>query len=158
MFDRSVTGKEAASHIVRLRHGESSVTEFSIQFQTLAVLCGWNEAALWDVFSEGLNPDIQEEITIPSQHTSFDDLLDLTLRVETHINLHCQRVMAHSSWPIPPRSVSESATVRPEPLLELEPMQVGRTRLAAEDKQRHLNQRLCFYCEKNLGILLQHVL
>ncbi|KAI2657484.1 Retrovirus-related Pol polyprotein from transposon 17.6 [Labeo rohita] len=48
VFDCSVAGEETASQLVRLRQGESSVTDFSIQFWTLAVLCGWNEAALWD--------------------------------------------------------------------------------------------------------------
>lgn len=149
VFDRSVAGKEAASQLVRLRQGESSVTDFSIQFRTLAVLCGWNQAALWDVFREGLNPEIQDEIAIHDLPASFDDLVDLALRVETRINLRRQRVLAHPSWPISPRSVSEAATVHPEPLPEVEPMQVGRTRLAAEEKQRRLNQRLCFYCGKS---------
>lgn len=57
--------------------------------------------------------------------------------------------MAHSSCPIPPRSVSEAATVCPESLHEVEPMQVGRNHLAAEEKQRCLNQRLCLYCGKS---------
>lgn len=112
------------------------------------MLCGWNEAALWDVFREGLNPEIQDEIAIHDLPASFDDLVDLALRVETRINLRRQRVMTHPSWPIP-RSVAEAATVHPEPLSEVEPMQVGRTRLAAEEKQRRLNQRLCFYCGKS---------
>ncbi len=149
VFDRSVTGKEAASQLVRLRQGESSVTDFSIQFRTLAVLCGWNEAALWDVFREGLNPEIQDEIAIHDLPASFDDLVDLALRVETRINLRHQRVMARPSRSIPLHFASEASTVHPELLPEVEPMQVGRTRLAMEEKQRRFNQRLCLYCGKS---------
>ncbi|KAL1246642.1 hypothetical protein QQF64_034443 [Cirrhinus molitorella] len=123
VFDRSVAGKEAASQLVRLRQGESSVTDFSIQFRTLAVLCGWNEAALWDVFREGLNPEIQDEIAIHDLPASFDDLVELALRVETRIDLRRQRIMTHSSWPTTLRPVSEAATARPESLPDVEPMQ-----------------------------------
>ncbi len=134
---------------MRQRQGDSSVAEFSIQFRTLAVLCGWNEAASCDVFKEGLNPEIQDKIAIHDLPASFDDLVDLALCVETRINLFRQRVMAHPSWPIPLRSASEATTVNPELHPEVEPMQVGRTRLAVEEKQRRLNQQLCFYCGKS---------
>ncbi len=39
--------------------------------------------------------EIQDEIAIHGLLASFDDLVDLALRVETRINLRRQRVMAH---------------------------------------------------------------
>ncbi len=54
-----------------------------------------------------------------------------------------------TSWPIPLCAASETTTVNPELHPEVEPMQVGRTRLAVEEKQRCLNQQLCFYCGKS---------
>ncbi len=45
LFDRSVRGDEAASKLARLRQGGRSVTDYAIQFKTLAASCDWNEGA-----------------------------------------------------------------------------------------------------------------
>jgi len=42
LFDRSARGDEAASRLVRLLQEDHSVTDFAIQFKTLAS-CDWNE-------------------------------------------------------------------------------------------------------------------
>ncbi len=45
-----------------LRQGERSVSDYSIQFRTLAAECEWNEKAQWDMFLHGLADHIQQEI------------------------------------------------------------------------------------------------
>ncbi len=48
VFDRAVVGREAARRLADLRQGERSVSDFSIEFRTLAAECKWNEEAQWD--------------------------------------------------------------------------------------------------------------
>ncbi len=41
------------------------MTDYAIQFKTLAASCDWNEGALRAMFREGLNFEIQDEIATP---------------------------------------------------------------------------------------------
>ncbi len=43
VFDRALVGREAARMLADLRQGEQSVSDYSIQFRTLAAECEWNE-------------------------------------------------------------------------------------------------------------------
>ncbi len=54
MFDRAASGREAARFLAELRQGDRSVTDFSIEFRTLAAECRWNSEAQWDMFFHGL--------------------------------------------------------------------------------------------------------
>ncbi len=59
VFDRAVVGREAARRLADLCQGERSVSDFSIEFRTLAAECKWNEEAQWDMFLHGLADRIQ---------------------------------------------------------------------------------------------------
>ncbi len=50
VFDRAASGREAARFLAELRQGDRSVTDFSIEFHTLAAECWWNSEAQWDMF------------------------------------------------------------------------------------------------------------
>ncbi len=45
IFDRSVFGREASHLLTTLHQGRRSVTDFAIEFRTLATTCEWNELA-----------------------------------------------------------------------------------------------------------------
>ncbi len=62
VFDRALVGREAARMLADLRQGEQSVSDYSIQFRTLAAECEWNEKAQWDMFLHGLADRIHQEI------------------------------------------------------------------------------------------------
>ncbi|MGL5101600.1 MAG: DUF4939 domain-containing protein, partial [Plesiomonas sp.] len=62
VFDRSVFGTEASRRLASLRQGRRSVTDYSIEFRTLAATCSWNSEALTARFLEGLVSDIKDEI------------------------------------------------------------------------------------------------
>ncbi len=53
LFDRSVRGDEAASKQAQLPQGGHSLTDYAIQFKTLAASCDWNEGALQVMLREG---------------------------------------------------------------------------------------------------------
>ncbi len=54
VFDRATSGREAARCLAKLRQGDRSVTDSSIEFRTLAAECRWNLEAQWDMFFHGL--------------------------------------------------------------------------------------------------------
>ncbi len=82
MFDRALVGREAARMLADLRQGEQSVSDYSIQFRTLAAECEWNERAQWDMFLHGLADRIQREIDVVELPLGLDELVDLALCVD----------------------------------------------------------------------------
>ncbi len=91
VFDRAVVGREAARRLADLRQGERSVSDFSIEFRTLAAECKWNEEAQWDMFLHGLADRIQGEIFCGELPTSLDGLIELALRVDSRLQQRDQR-------------------------------------------------------------------
>ncbi|KAI7808450.1 Pol polyprotein [Triplophysa rosa] len=145
LFDRSVRGDEAAAQLSRLSQGRSSVTDYSIKFQTLAAACEWNEGALRARFLDGLNNTIADEIAALEAPRDMETLTNLCLRIENRISVRRRRRPSPTSWRSsefdPPKSPSA-----PTPLEE--PMQLGRSRLTPAQKQQRVIEGLCFYCGK----------
>ncbi len=76
---------EAARLLAELRQGECTVTDYSIEFSTLAAECGWNSEAQWDMFLYGLCDVIKDEIYSLDLPTGVDKLIDLAIRVDTRL-------------------------------------------------------------------------
>ncbi len=51
-----------SEELAELRQGNRSVTDYSIEFRTLAAECKWNYEAQWDMFRHGLANRIINEI------------------------------------------------------------------------------------------------
>lgn len=146
LFDRSLQGDMAAAELVRLLQRDSSVTDYAITFKTLAVTCGWNDAALRAQFLEGLNPHIQDEVAARDPPTSLEAAIDMALRIETRQR---QRDLRQSFRRFTVASESSVSPVTPVSPSELEePMQLGRLRLTGSERQRRLSNGLCLYCGK----------
>ncbi|KAI2645588.1 Transposon Tf2-9 polyprotein [Labeo rohita] len=120
---RSFLAKEAARLLAELRQGNRTVTDYSIEFRTLAAECGWNSEAQWDMFLYGLSDFIKDEIYSLELPTGVDSLIDLAIWVDTRLQ-------------------SETVLSLPDP----EPMQMGRSRLSQQEKQRRRERGLCLYC------------
>ncbi len=82
LFDHSVRGDEAASKLARLRQGGRSVTDYAIQFKTLAASCYWNEGSLRAMFREGLNFEIQDKNATHELPLNLEGFINLATRVE----------------------------------------------------------------------------
>ena len=85
VFDRSLHGREAAHHLVALRQRERTVSDYAIEFRTLAVACGWNPAVQTEIFLNGLSEYIEDEIYTQCLPEGFDALVDLALQVDNKI-------------------------------------------------------------------------
>ena len=62
VFDRSSTGMDAGRELMRLQQGSSSVSDYAIEFQTLATDSGWEGRAVIDAFLHGIAKPIKDEL------------------------------------------------------------------------------------------------
>lgn len=152
LFDRSAQGDEAAAQLSGLTQKRSSVTDYAIQFQTLAAACAWNEGALRARFLDGLDHAIADELAALDLPRGLDDIINLALRVEGRLNRRRQRRLSTAPW----RHLESSSHDDPSSLsVEAEPMQLGRLRLTPQQRQERLTQGLCLYCGKPGHFVLQ---
>ncbi|KAI2646204.1 Transposon Tf2-9 polyprotein [Labeo rohita] len=86
VFDHAASGREAARTLMDLRQGERSVSDYSIEFRTLAAECQWNEEAQWDRFLHGLADRVQKEIYALDLPADLNGLIDLALRVDSRLS------------------------------------------------------------------------
>ena len=145
VFDRAVAGREAARILADLKQGGRSVSDYSIEFRTLAAECQWNEEAQWDMFLHGLADRVHKEIYLLELPTSLNGLIDLALRVDARI----ERLGAHACPTRLPSTLESGSSSRENtvgPVFDHEPMQVGRARLTREERERRRSQGLCLYC------------
>lgn len=121
MFDRAVSGREVALDLADLQQGNHLVTDYSIDFHTLAVDSKWNKEARWDTFLHGLTDRIQREKFALDLFTNLDDLIELTMCVDNHLQ-RCDQPTCQLPFP-----EVNSSNVTVSLALDPEPMQVGRT-------------------------------
>ncbi|KAL0170632.1 hypothetical protein M9458_035228, partial [Cirrhinus mrigala] len=69
--------------------GDHTVTDYSIEFRTLAAECGWNSEAQWDMFLYGLSDSVEDGIYSLELPTGVDSLIDLAIWVDTRLQRFC---------------------------------------------------------------------
>ncbi|KAL0161468.1 hypothetical protein M9458_045193, partial [Cirrhinus mrigala] len=135
LFDRSAQGNKAATQLSQLSQGRTSITDYSIQFKTLAAACHAR-------FLDGLCAAIKDEVAILDLPRDLEEVINLCLRVETRLTARRHRRLSPSSWRAP---AVPSVCSPPTPPAE-EPMWLGRSRLTPHQKQHRLLQGLCLCC------------
>ncbi|KAL0147984.1 hypothetical protein M9458_056711 [Cirrhinus mrigala] len=134
VFDRAVSGREAARVLAELRQGNRTVTDYSIEFRTLAAECNWNMEAQWDMFLHGLADCIHNEIYSQELPASLDELINLAIRVDARLRRRDQRAL-RSPVVNTEDQFSAASTDTIGHAFDHEPMQVGRTCLSREEKR-----------------------
>ncbi|KAI2644393.1 Transposon Tf2-6 polyprotein [Labeo rohita] len=129
-----------------LRQGERSVSDYSIEFRTLAAECQWNEEAQWDMFLHRLADRVQNEIYALELPATLNGLIDLALRVDSRLSRAERRRLPVRLPPGETSTLRASGGDTVSPVYDHEPMQVGRARLSREEKERRRSQGLCMYC------------
>nr|XP_055051762.1 retrotransposon-derived protein PEG10 [Misgurnus anguillicaudatus] len=122
VFDRSVAGREAARLLADLRQEDRSVSDYSIEFRTLAAECKWNEEAQWDHFLHGLADRIQQEIRAVELPSSLNGLIDLTIRIDNRLDQAARR-RGRTTRTTSPEVQHRRPEVAVSPPGDLEPMQ-----------------------------------
>ncbi|KAI2651180.1 Retrotransposon-derived protein PEG10 [Labeo rohita] len=123
VFDHTVSSREASKRLLTLNQGSRSTADFVIEFWTIAEGSGWNNEALMVCFQGGLSEPLQDELVTRELAADLDSLipsLDNRLR---------------------------EASLSPEQLHDsLEDMQLGRSRLSPNERERRTRERCCLYC------------
>ena len=134
--------------MLQIRQGKRTASDYAIDFRTLATTSGWNPDAQYDAFLNGLSEAIKDEIATCELPSTFDDLVELAIRVDRRLK---QRAREQEFRP-PRRSPSSEV---PLPSLPMpadpsvpEPMQVDRTHLSPTERQRRRDTNSCMYCGK----------
>ncbi len=145
VFNRAASSREAARELAELRQGNRSLTDYSIEFRTLAAECKWKNEAQWDMFGHGLANRIINEIYTQELPTSLDGLIDLAIRVDARLRRRDQQALQ-----IPVVNTEDQFSRMAKDTVghffDPEPMQVGRAHISREEKERRRNQGLCLYC------------
>lgn len=85
VFEYPAVGKDISLQLMELRQGADTAADYTIKFRTLVAQSGWNDTALWAVYREGLNPELQTEMTCREVQTSLSQYVSTTIRLD---NLH----------------------------------------------------------------------
>ncbi len=117
-----------------LRQGDSSASDYTLQFCTLAASCGWNEAALLTTYRQGLDPRIRAQMAIYDDNVGLESFMQKAVKISQHLTACQPDISAHSS--------SSPAACPPVP----EPMQMDTNRLSCTERARRLATGLCLYC------------
>uniref|UniRef100_A0A3P9LH09 CCHC-type domain-containing protein n=1 Tax=Oryzias latipes TaxID=8090 RepID=A0A3P9LH09_ORYLA len=151
VFDQPRKQEEATRRLLSLKQRNRSVSDHVIDFRILAVEAGWSDPALRGIFYQSLNDNIKDHLCSQPEASSFEELVSAALRSDTRLReRHHERNSLPRKQPsanLSPFTVhlAESPPLRPrEP--PVEPMQVGRSKLSAEERQKRRDEGLCFYC------------
>lgn len=99
------------NQLYHLCQNKSSVSDYTLQFHTLANFSGWKETALMTPFRQGLNPDIRQQMTI------YDDVIGLESFIQsTRISQHLTACALEWPTQIPLSASPSVAPAAPEPM------------------------------------------
>ncbi|KAF7643372.1 hypothetical protein LDENG_00240450 [Lucifuga dentata] len=155
IFGYSLPGREVARGLMFIKQGSKRVSEYAVEFHTLAADSVWNDSALFDSFYAGLSEKIKDELATRELPSSLDSLIEMAIRVDNRL-LHRRKerpvtpsVPSGSPDACPYSSVPSSGhwqQTTTVPSSSEEAMQVGRTKLMSEEKQKRRSENRCLYC------------
>lgn len=150
VFDVGTTESEASYSLLQLKQGRRSVSDYSIDFRTLARQSKWNVPALHSAFIHGLADYVRDELAARDLPEELDEVISMAIRVDQRIRSRQhersrEQLSNHPNFQSPPAMTPVPAQGG-DTCTPAEPMQVGRTRLSPEERQRRRGQNLCLYC------------
>uniref|UniRef100_A0A3B5LTF8 CCHC-type domain-containing protein n=1 Tax=Xiphophorus couchianus TaxID=32473 RepID=A0A3B5LTF8_9TELE len=146
-FNQETDKSLSSRTLLKMKQGQRSVVDFSIDFRIQAAASGWNSPALKSVYLDALNDSLKDELATLDEPGSLEDLIKLSIRIDNRIRARAKernsRSVVPRSLPVPRHSVQvERGQVSSDP----EPMQIGQARLTPEERQRRMRAKLCLYC------------
>lgn len=152
VFGETSSGPDAAGGLLGLRQGARTVSDYSIDFRTRALQSQWNAAAQTDAYLLGLNDYIKDELVSHDLPSSLDKLIELATKLDRRIQARRQekRQRLPERRPVqrPRPPVDQLGHIPTAPEGGPEPMQVGRTSISPEERERRRQGNLCLYCGK----------
>ncbi|KAK5885830.1 hypothetical protein CesoFtcFv8_016927 [Champsocephalus esox] len=146
-FDHATPGREVARGLFNLVQGGRSVSDYSIEFRTIAAESNWNASSLLDAFYNGLSDRLKDELAARDLPADLDELVALSIRIDCRLReRRRERVFSVAPQAPPLPSAHATEQVRGGFSNSSEPMQLGRTRLPEAERQRRLQDNCCLYC------------
>lgn len=106
-------GRETGEQLLTLTQGARRVSDYVLEFQTIAAGSGCNNTTLKSMFRGCLNPKVSTKLADQDEQLALDSLIDLAIQLD--------HLFRKNSSPIPeerPTNVS----------MPVEPMQVGQAK------------------------------
>ena len=161
VFDHPEDGEDAATRLHSIQQGSRSVADYTLEFRILAADSKWGDKALQSAYRRGLSEAVKDGL-LRDRPSSYNELIELALLMDQRLrerraerahrtpntNQRSAVVEARVSSSQAPVSSSPTypASAAPAALEAEEPMQLGRSRLSAGERERRFQQRLCLYC------------
>jgi len=145
VFDHPVAGQDAGSRLLHIKQGSRTVAAYAIEFRTLAASAGWQDSTLRCIFREGLTEVLKDEL-VRDKPADLNSLISLASDVDERLRER-RRTRAHShqgSSRLTPTLSCPSETFGSDS--GAEPMEVGRLRLSAAEREHRRTKGLCMYC------------
>ena len=156
VFDWSASGPEATRRLLYIRQGARSVSDYGIEFRTMAATADWTQAVFFGAFQKGLDDRIADRPVTCETPTSLEVLIDLTihedsriterreLQSSTHQTAACYQEPRRRQPILQPYSPSLPAPQTLEAVVALqhapEPMQIGRAHLTPQECTRRFRE------------------
>ncbi|KAK3556471.1 hypothetical protein QTP70_008245 [Hemibagrus guttatus] len=145
VFGQPERDSSLGERLCHLKQGSMSVSDYALQFRTLATASGWNEQALITTYCQGLDPCVRLHLAAYEDSIRLERFIQLSIRFTTRMQLCLEE---HQGQPA-------TATIarQPEPVSNPEPvseaMHLGHSGVSAAERQRERQRRLtqnrCFY-------------
>ncbi len=121
VFGLSIGSLSIADQLICLRQGDSSASDFTLQFRTLAASCGWNKAVLLTAYRQGLDPQIRAQMAIYDENVGLESFMQKAVKISQRLTTCQPDITDHSP--------SSPAACPPVPEVDT-----------------NLTMGLCFYC------------
>uniref|UniRef100_A0A8C6KPY8 Retrotransposon gag domain-containing protein n=1 Tax=Nothobranchius furzeri TaxID=105023 RepID=A0A8C6KPY8_NOTFU len=135
---------DVSRQLWRLSQGRQSVPEFALCFRTIAAASTWNENSLMGTFQEALNDRIKDQLTLCPESRNLEELIARATCIDQCLRDRFRS--SHINPQSPPPSSSRVSPTRFPPMDPDKPIQIGRTRLSLEERNRCMSSKLCLYC------------
>lgn len=125
-----------------------------MEFRIIAAESGWNDISLQEMFFNGLNDRIKDELAVKDICDSLDSLISLSIILDNHLRERHRERFSHSNSSTFSRSsswslVKDAAELLPSSHVPAslmpgdEPMQLGRARLTPAERLRRFKAGEC---------------
>lgn len=101
IFQSSYPGLEAARVLMKLQQGAHSLSDYAINFCTLAADSWSNDSSLWVLFTMAYHDTIQDLLVAPEQLPDLDSLVALAIKLHNHVR-EAERDQRQTSTPKSP--------------------------------------------------------
>ncbi|KAI2655839.1 Transposon Tf2-6 polyprotein [Labeo rohita] len=133
--------REVFDHATGARSpGTSTAADYTLRFRTLAAQTGWPPEPLKAIYRKGLSHDLQSELACRDEGKTLEQFMELTIQIDNLMRSRRGGRQTQPARPAPSASNYSATSSSPEP------MQIGRTHLTEEERERRLRDNLCLYC------------